>query len=148
MLHTKPKISLNFYSILFVTFFKKLLKLLLSTYIELIESFWKISSKIDVKSKIRKIIEKFCSMQCPSPVIALQLLLPCHPIHHDGNSSICEWRMSHRIGFRHSAHRPARPPPPHLAPIYLSCIFRCTPVFWPDTLCCNFKDVLYRNTAG
>ncbi len=57
MLWAKQKISLNFYSILFVIFFENLLEFLLSTYTEFIESFLKIS-KIDVKSKIPKIIEK------------------------------------------------------------------------------------------
>ncbi len=51
-------------------------------------------------------------MQRPSPAIMVQLLLPCHPICHNGNSSLCEWRMPLRTGFHHSMHCAAPPPLP------------------------------------
>ncbi len=143
VLWTTPKISLNFYSNLFVTFFKKLIKFLLSTDTELFfECFRKISFKIYIKSKIPKIIErKIHSMQRPSPAIALQLPLPHHPVRHGDNSSKCEWRMPHCTSFCHSTHHFTLPPLPHLAPIYFHCIFRYALVFWLSTLCCDFKDV-------
>ncbi len=36
-------------------------------------------------------------------------------------------------------------PPFCLALIYFCCIFRYTPVFWPGTLCSDFKDVSHQN---
>ncbi len=80
-------------------------------------------------------------MQWLSPTIKLQLPLPLHSVCHDGNWNVCEWSATHLCCatpvfiILHTA------PPPYLCPIYSHWIFHSGLVFWPGTLCNNFKDV-------
>ncbi len=61
---------------------------------------------------------------------------------------MCEWRTPHRTSFHHSMHQPIPPLWPYLTPIYFHCIFRYAPVFWPGTLCCDFKDLLRQKCSA
>ncbi len=118
------------YSILFITFFKKLFKFLLSTYTEFIQSFQKIYSKIYVKSKIQKIM--FYVVLLPHQRI-LQLPPPLHQPIHQMVIRVCVngERCAAPISFiKHNT-------PPLPQPVYFCYVL----LFWPGILCCDFKDV-------
>ncbi len=46
------------------------------------------------------------------------------------------------MGFHHSTHCPPLPPP-----TYFRCIFHYAPIFRPDILCCDFKNVSHQKVV-
>ncbi len=81
------------------------------------------------------------NIECRPVMSLLQLNLTNE---HIMSSNHLEWRMPHHTSFPHSMNCPTTPPPPCLTPIYFHCIFRYSPVFWPGTLCSDFKYVSHQ----
>ncbi len=141
MLRSKSKISLNFCSILFLTFLKKLLKFLLSTYTEFIESFKNILNNL---CNTQKIIEKkFRSMQRPSSTIVVLLPLPKSP----RPATMVIWvYVSGELRTASISVSIYTPSGPHLLPLH--CLLCSNFLTWYPLLRCQKVHILEQHYIG